>query len=59
MIAAEPFIDRWLDEGALAHWFAKVPIYPEFFVEIAGIIMTLAAAGMLKRWRNADEAAEN
>jgi predicted tellurium resistance membrane protein TerC len=59
MIAAEPFIDRWLDEGALAHWFAKVPIYPEFFVEIAGIIVTVAAAGMLKRWRNADEAAEN
>jgi YjbE family integral membrane protein len=50
MIAAEPFIDRWLDEGALAPFFAKMPIHPEFFVEIAGIVLTLAIAGVLK-WR--------
>jgi YjbE family integral membrane protein len=58
MIAAEPFVDRWLDEGALAHWFAKAPIYPEFFVEIAGIVLTLAVAGMLKWWRQPEAAAE-
>jgi YjbE family integral membrane protein len=58
MIAAEPAIDRWLDEGALAHWFAKVPIYPEFFVEIAGIVVTLAIGGILKWWRSPEEAAE-
>jgi YjbE family integral membrane protein len=58
MIAAEPLVDRWLDEGALAHWFAKVPVYPELFVEIAGIVVTLAIAGMLKWWRNPEEAAE-
>ncbi|MBV9064422.1 MAG: TerC family protein [Methylobacteriaceae bacterium] len=59
MIAAEPLVDRWLDEGGLAHWFAKVPIYPEFFVEIAGIVVTLGIAGIAKRWRNADEPAES
>ena len=58
MIAAEPFVDRWLDEGALAPWFAKAPIYPEFFIEIAGIIVTLAIAGMLKRWRGLEGPAE-
>jgi hypothetical protein len=58
MIAAEPFIDRWLDEGALAHWFAKVRVYPELFAEIAGIIVTLAIAGILKWWRGPEEAAE-
>ena len=58
MIAAEPLIDRWLDEGALAHLFAKVPVYPELFVEIAGIIVTLAAAGLLKWWRSSEEPAE-
>jgi YjbE family integral membrane protein len=57
MIAAEPFVDRWLDEGVLAPWLAKAPIYPEFFVEIAGIIVTLGIAGMLKR-RRSPEAAE-
>src|SRR5947209_5646273 len=44
--------------GAVASWCAKAPIYPEFFVEIAGIIVTLGIAGILKRWRNA-EAAES
>jgi YjbE family integral membrane protein len=57
MIAAEPFIDRWLDEGALAPFFAKVPFYPEFVVEIAGIGVTLAIAGVLKWWRGGEEAA--
>jgi YjbE family integral membrane protein len=58
MIAAEPFIDRWLDEGALAHWFGKVPVYPELFVEIAGLVVTLATAGILKAWRSPETAAE-
>ncbi|MEA2839266.1 MAG: hypothetical protein QOF41_596 [Methylobacteriaceae bacterium] len=58
MIAAEPFVDRWLDEGALAHWFAKAPVYPELFVEIAGLVVTLATAGILKAWRSAATAAE-
>jgi YjbE family integral membrane protein len=58
MIAAEPFVDRWLDEGALAHWFAKLPVYPELFVEIAGLIVTLATAGILKAWRSPETAAE-
>jgi YjbE family integral membrane protein len=54
MIAAEPFVDRWLDEGVLAHWFAKVPVYPELFLEIGGIVVTLAFAGILK-WRRSPE----
>jgi predicted tellurium resistance membrane protein TerC len=58
MIAAEPLIDRWLDEGALASWFAKVPFYPELIVEIAGIGVTLAIAGVLKWWRAKEETAE-
>jgi YjbE family integral membrane protein len=58
MIAAEPSVDRWLDEGALAPFFAKVPFYPELIVEIGGVVVTLAVAGMLKRGRNADEPAE-
>jgi YjbE family integral membrane protein len=58
MIAAEPFIDRWLDEGALAHWFAKAPVHPELFVEIAGLAVTLAVAGILKARRSPEAAAE-
>ncbi|MBV8848997.1 MAG: TerC family protein [Methylobacteriaceae bacterium] len=56
MIAAEPFVDRWLDEGAFAHLLAKVPVYPELFVEIAGVLVTLALAGLLK-WRRSPEPA--
>jgi hypothetical protein len=51
MIAAEPFIDRWLDEGALAPFFAKAPIHPEFFVELAGLVLVLLIAFALKQWR--------
>jgi YjbE family integral membrane protein len=58
MIAAEPFIDRWLDEGALAHWFAKAPIYPEFFVEVLGLALVLAVAGLIKTMRAPDPALE-
>ena len=58
MIAAEPFIDRWLDEGTLAPFFAKVPFYPELIVEIAGVGVTLAIAGLLKWWRSPEAAAE-
>jgi YjbE family integral membrane protein len=54
MIATEPFVDRWLDEGALAHWFAKAPVYPELFLEIGGIVVTLAFAAILK-WRRSPE----
>jgi YjbE family integral membrane protein len=56
MIAAEPFIDRWLDEGALAHLFAKVPIYPEFFVEVLGLALVLAVAALIKATRAPDAA---
>jgi YjbE family integral membrane protein len=56
MIAAEPFIDRWLDEGALAHWFAKAPIYPEFFVEVLGLALVLAVAALIKTARAPDAA---
>ena len=56
MIAAEPFIDRWLDEGALAHWFAKAPIHPEFFVEVLGLVLVLAVAALLKSMRAPDAA---
>jgi YjbE family integral membrane protein len=56
MIAAEPFVDRWLDEGALAHWFAKAPIYPEFFVELVGLILVLAGAALIKNMRAPDTA---
>ena len=58
MVAAEPFIDRWLDEGALARWFAKVPVYPELFVEIGGIFVTLAIGGVLKWSRSPEQATE-
>jgi YjbE family integral membrane protein len=51
MIAAEPFIDRWLDEGALAPFFAKAPIHPEFFVELAGLVVVLLIAFGVKQWR--------
>jgi YjbE family integral membrane protein len=56
MIAAEPFVDRWLDEGALAHWFAKAPIYPEFFVELVGLVLVLAGAALIKNMRAPDTA---
>jgi YjbE family integral membrane protein len=55
-IAGEPFIDRWLDEGALAHWFAKAPIYPEFFVEVLGLALVLAVAALIKTARAPDAA---
>jgi YjbE family integral membrane protein len=51
MIAAEPWIDRWLDEGALAPLFAKAPIHPEFFVELAGLVITLLIAFAIRQWR--------
>jgi len=56
MIAAEPFVDRWLDEGVLAPWFAKVPVHPELVVEIAGLVLTLALAGLLKRFGGRQDA---
>jgi YjbE family integral membrane protein len=58
MIAAEPFVDRWLDEGLLAPWLARAPIYPEFFVEVAGLVLTLAVAGSIKWQRTPAVTAE-
>jgi YjbE family integral membrane protein len=51
MIAAEPWIDRWLDEGVLAPFFAKAPIHPEFFVELAGLALVLVIAFAIKQLR--------
>src|SRR5438270_2834032 len=57
--AAEPFVDRWLDEGALAPFFAKAPIHPEFFVELAGLVVVLLIAFAIRQWRADEPSAAN
>jgi YjbE family integral membrane protein len=59
MIAAEPLVDRWLDEGALHPWLTRAPIYPEFFVEVAALILVLLLAAMIKAMRKPGVAPAN